>query len=416
MKILKRNITLIESLISLFIHKFINFILPLVIIPLLIERVGIDNNGIYVFANSIFVYLLNISQYGFALSTVRDISVNRDDKAKLNEIFNKTFTTKLFIVLVCSILLILMIIFIPQIRDYWQIYIFMILMLVGDLLMPSWFFYGIEKMRFITIVDFILKSIIIGFIYLFIKNENDFFLINFYQSIGYLLSGLIGFYYVKKTYNINVKIVDSKIVFSELKLGFSSFLNLLTPSIFTNTAIFIVGVYLSSEEVTLIQLSLVIIGAFGVLNTIMTNALYPFLNKQVGSFNKAKNIFIFTGIIFSLLMFLFGPITLKLWVGNTIAQDDLEQVSYLIKIFSISPLLMSIVSVYGVNGLLIKRKDKLFSYITTFSTIISILMSVVLTPLFGILGAVVSLLVGRFIYAFLSYYNYQKIKDSEIEK
>ena len=82
---IKKHIVLIENFISFSLFKVIDALIPLIIIPYLINVVGKDNYGIYAFAYALVFYLLNIVQYGFSLSAVRLIAVNRDNKEKINK-------------------------------------------------------------------------------------------------------------------------------------------------------------------------------------------------------------------------------------------------------------------------------------------------------------------------------------------
>jgi len=46
-------------------------------------------------------------------------------------------------------------------------------------------------------------------------------------------------------------------------------------------------------------------GAFGVVNTIMTSVLYPFLNRNKSAINITRYVFIAFGILLSLSMYFF---------------------------------------------------------------------------------------------------------------
>lgn len=403
----KKYIIILENLISLFFLKFADLLIPIVLVPFLLGKVGVVNYGYYVFANSVFVYLLNISQYGFFLSAVRDISVNRNDKIKVNEIFNNVFSTKLFIVSINISILFFLVLFIPALTNHWQMYFFIGLMLVGDLFTPSWFFYGIEKMRFITLMNVALKSTFLFLVMWFIGQENDYVFIPFYQSVGYVLVGVASFYLTLKKYKVSIKLLSLVKVWKELKYGFSSFLSLISPSIFTNTVIFVVGVYLNSPEVAMSQAAIVVISCFGGINAVMTNVFYPFVNNNVNFFKKVKAVFLIFGAILSVVMYTGASYIVDVWVGEKFDSVTLENIKLLIKVASLSPFLMSIVSVYGVNGLLVIRKDKTFSYISVFSTLFFILFAFILTPIFSFLGSFIALILGRLLYALLSMYYFK---------
>ena len=79
---------IIENFLSLSLIRIADFILPLIVLPYLITVLGVEKFGLTAFAAALVNYFLNITQYGFSLSAVRDLSKNQDNPQKLEEIFN----------------------------------------------------------------------------------------------------------------------------------------------------------------------------------------------------------------------------------------------------------------------------------------------------------------------------------------
>ena len=193
-----------NNILSLGTIKSFDLIIPLLVIPLLINRVGVDNYGKYAFAYSLIFYFLNITQYGFTLSAVRDISQNKDNKEKLNSIFNEVFSTALFLTLTVIILIFILIVSIPALRVEYKMYSFLILLIIGDSLSPNWFFLGVEKMKFITIVNLVSKATYILFIFIFITSGDKYYLIGLCQSAGFLVAGIISFTFAIKKFDLKI--------------------------------------------------------------------------------------------------------------------------------------------------------------------------------------------------------------------
>ena len=177
-------------------YKAIDALIPLIIIPYLINVVGSEKYGIYAFGFALIFYLINIVQYGFSLSAVRLISLNRENKTKLNSIYSQVFTTQLYLTFTVLFVLSLLVSFVDKFSEYYVIYLFFYILIIGELLTPMWLFLGIEKMRFITIVNLISKSTFAILTFLLVNKESDFIYISLYQSIGFLISGLTAQYIV----------------------------------------------------------------------------------------------------------------------------------------------------------------------------------------------------------------------------
>ena len=348
------------NLFFLSINKFVDLGIPIIILPFLISKVGMYNYGIYAFAGSIFTYLLNITSYGFALSAVREISLHRDDSKRVNIIFNRVFSTKLLLVVLSVIFLLLLITIFPEIAKYKIIYYCFTLMIVADLFNTSWYFYGIEKMGFITMINTISKSTFVILALFFIKKESDFQYIAFYQLIGYLLASIGCIILITTKFKIRLRIAPYIEIKNELIKGFSSFLSLVSPTLYSTFAIFIVGLFGSPIHVTIITTSVRLSAIFSGLNTIMTNVFYPYIVRNRNKELLVKRIFIYSGILLSIILFILTEFILKIWVGDSIIGTNFRDLVFITQILCLSPLLMSFVSAYGINGLLVNQKDHLF--------------------------------------------------------
>jgi len=367
-------------------YKAIDALIPLIIIPYLINVVGSEKYGIYAFGFALIFYLINIVQYGFSLSAVRLISLNRENKTKLNSIYSQVFTTQLYLTFTVLFVLSLLVSFVDKFSEYYVIYLFFYILIIGELLTPMWLFLGIEKMRFITIVNLISKSTFAILTFLLVNKESDFIYISLYQSIGFLISGLTAQYIVFVKLRIKFSLVSFYQVKIMLKDGVSSFLTLITPTIYTNTSIFLIGVFGVPQFVSYMQIGTKVSGAFSVLNTILTNVFYPIINRNNNLFKRVKYIFIFFGSLLSLIMYFCSEFLISIWIP-----EDSSEIIRVVKYLSPTPFLASVISIYGVNGLLVQNKDKLYMIIVAIGSISGFLMGLLLIPKYYYIGGDVML-------------------------
>ncbi len=401
---IKKYYGLIENFISLTLLKVVDAFIPLIIIPFLISIVGSENYGKYAFAYALIFYLINLIQYGLSLSAVRLIAINKDNKNMLNKIYSDVFTTQLYIFLFVCFLLIILVLFVNKFNSYFLIYIFFILYLLGELLFPLWFFLGIEKMRFITIVNVISKSTFALFVFIFIKEQSDFIYISLYQSIGFFLAGLIAQVIIFKKFKICLKLSAFKEVKLILKNGVSAFLTMVTPTLYSNTSIFLVGFFGIPQYVAFMEIGSKVSGAFGVLNGVLTNVFYPFINRNKNAINKIKYLFIASGFILSMLMFLLSEFLIGLWLP-----EPSPEIIKVVKLLSPSPFLMSVISTFGVNGLMVQNKDKLYLKVVIIGSFSGLIAGLILIPKYFYLGGAIAIIIARTIKAILSYYYSQSI-------
>ena len=96
---LKKYRSVLENSISLFSLKAIDLALNLWLIPFLILKVGLYNYGLYAFAMALVLFFVNLLNYGFNLSTVRDLAKTKGNPQQLQSIFNEVFSVKLVLFL-----------------------------------------------------------------------------------------------------------------------------------------------------------------------------------------------------------------------------------------------------------------------------------------------------------------------------
>jgi len=387
--------SIIKNIISLSALKMVDLVIPLIILPYLIITVGKENYGIYAFAYTFIFYFLNVTQYGFSLSAVKHVALIRDDKNKLANYFNEILTTKLFLTCITIGVIILLTLVVPKFRDNNLVILFVSLMLVGDCFTPIWYFQGIEKMQFITFANIISKLTYLVFVYFWITSKDDYVYIGLYQSIGFILSGIISIVYVVKYHKIKLQIKGFSHIKKNLKEGFSSFLILTIPTLYANTSIFLLGMFTPFQNVTLLEAGTKISSVFSAFSTILARALYPFLNRNQQHKKMMVKVQIILGFLASLIMFLSAPLVIKLWFRNGLMND----VILVIKILSATPFLLSIIYAFGINGLLVENKDKLFLKATIIASTVGLILGVLLIPNGDYLIAAVVIILSRALYA-----------------
>ena len=313
-------------------------------------------------------------------------------------------TTKLFLTCITIGVIILLTLVVPKFRDNNLVILFVSLMLVGDCFTPIWYFQGIEKMQFITFANIISKLTYLVFVYFWITSKDDYVYIGLYQSIGFILSGIISIVYVVKYHKIKLQIKGFSHVKKNLKEGFSSFLILTIPTLYANTSIFLLGMFTPFQNVTLLEAGTKISSVFSAFSTILARALYPFLNRNQQHKKMMVKVQIILGFLASLIMFLSAPLVIKLWFRNGLMND----VILVIKILSATPFLLSIIYAFGINGLLVENKDKLFLKATIIASTVGLILGVLLIPNGDYLIAAVVIILSRALYALSTFLFHSK--------
>ena len=85
---------LIENIASLSILQWVNYIVPLFLIPFLVRSLGIELFGLVMFAQSLSTIFIIFSDFGFTITGTRKVSIISKNKKQVSEIFWSLTTIK----------------------------------------------------------------------------------------------------------------------------------------------------------------------------------------------------------------------------------------------------------------------------------------------------------------------------------
>ena len=107
-----------------------------------------------------FVYYFAIFiDYGFAYSATREISINRNDKNKITEIFSVVMQIKFLFVIFSFFIMLFIVNFFDKFNSNIELYYFTFIYVFGQAMMPIWYFQGNEDMKYVTYVNLTAKGI-----------------------------------------------------------------------------------------------------------------------------------------------------------------------------------------------------------------------------------------------------------------
>lgn len=392
----KKGKSLIENFVFLFFLNIANFILPLITFPYLVRVLGIEKFGLLSFATSIITYFLILTDYGFNLTATKEISINRDDKDKVNEIFSAVMSLKVLIMLAGFAVLLPFIFLVPRLSAYWHIFVFTYGNVLGQLLFPIWFFQGIEKMKIISILNIISKSVFTLAIFLFIKKETDFYWVPLFSTLGYMLIGIVSILIVKFQYKVSFVLLKRKVLLGYLAEGWSLFLSNISVTLYTTATITFLGFYTNNMIVGYYSVADKIISAIRGVVSPLSQVLFPFLcNKaqseprKVLSINKYLAFFGGVGMLMvSIVLFVFAEDIIYL----IFHKKDLASI-IILQIFAVIPFLTFLHTVFALFTMIVFGKNREYSRIIVSAAILNLILCLILIPYFGYIGAAISVVI-----------------------
>lgn len=402
--------TLLENFISLGLLQLINLVLPLVTLPYMISVVGFEKYGIVVLALSLVTYFQSLTDYSFTITGTRDVAVFKTSLRKLQLIYSKIMTVKLFFLCISLVVLLCLVFLVDVFYANFNVFLCSFLILIGYVLFPEWFFQGIEKMKYITFLNSLIKIILTLCVFIFVKSEADLWMYPMFMGLGYMISGLIGQYVLWKKYRIRYLRIKRSTFVTALKDNFPIFVNQFMPTLFNNTSIFIMGLIINTYTIGVFDAVKKIVMLESVFMSVVSRVFFPFLNRNRDQFKVfAKYSLLALGTVI-LLVLLVHPILFKLFG----IQDNYAFIILLI--LSLGIFFVGIYSVYATNYLLVYRKDKDVMKITFYSSIVGFLASYPLIYTLGVYGGALNIMISQFLLGFLAYSKYKVHLKTNIKK
>jgi len=271
--------SLIENFLSLSVLQGVNMVLPLITLPYLVRVLGIENFGLVNFSLSIIGYFNILVSFGFELSATKEISINRDNKQKVSEIFSAVTCIKTGMFILSFIILTILIFSIDVMNENLLLYYTTFGIVLGNILFPAWFFQGVEKMKYITIITVITRILFTIFIFVLVRDKGDFIFVPLLNSIGAILGGIIALRIIFKTYSIKLYIPKKNVIFHQLKDSYYYFISRVANNGSRYFATTIIGAYFGNTLVGYYTLVEKLFYAFTTIGGLVSQTIYPYMSR-----------------------------------------------------------------------------------------------------------------------------------------
>ena len=288
-------------------------------------------------------------------------------------------------------------------------------MVIGSFIQPIWLFQGLEKMKYVTIIDVVIKSIFTVILFIFITGPEDFLRVPIIYSLSSLTSGFFSLIFAYKKFNLNISIPRFAKIKDYLIDGWHIFISNIGVNLYTNGTIFILGFITNNTIVGYFAATEKIIRAVRKLYAPIGQALFPSvghrikIDKRQGIkfIRKSGSLIGLMMLIISSLLFLFAKEIIAIILG-----DQYSQSIVLLRIMAFIPFTYSINNIIGVQLLINLGYGKIYGTIVSIISIIGLILAYNLIKLIGIEGAAWNLILVEIIsictMIFLSSYLWNK--------
>ncbi len=319
MKFLKNHKTLVENFASLYLLQIANILIPLVTLPYLVRVLGVEKFGLVSFAQTFAMFFVMFVDFGFNLSIVRLISVNADDKNKVSEIFSSVIFAKFFLIITSFTAMVIIVNYFDKFSHDKMLYLYMFGIVIGQGLFPIWFFQGMQKMGYITILNLFIKLFFLILIFVLIHSSKDYLMYPILLSIGYISAVPLSFYLIKKQFNISLRFYGIDQIIYYMKYSSHFFVSRIAVRIYEGGGLFFVGLVAPGTMVGYYAIADKLRGAITSLYSPISQTLYPYIarDKNIHLYKKLFTLIMILNIIGLSILFVYAQEILELIFGSS---------------------------------------------------------------------------------------------------
>lgn len=380
------------------LYQVLTLIIPIITAPYLARTLQATANGINNYTSSIVYWFTLIGMLGITLYGNKEIAKVRDDKEKLSKKFWEIFILQ-FLSNLISLITFYVIFGIANV-DYKTILLIQGLSIFSVMFDVSWFYYGMENIKRVTLRNIIVKILSVISIFIFIKNPEDLALYVF-LSVGFSILGQLILWLDLRHY-IVFKKVHFKDAISHLKPSILLFVPQIAISIYSTLDKTMLGMIVSDvAEVGFYSKAQQFVNMFLFVITSIGTVMMPRI-VNLNANNQKEEGLRYVNNAFDLVMLLafpmaFGLAAIAPYFINWFLTPEFAKTSDLMMILCPMIIASSLTNVLGIQLLIPMEKTKQYTKSVAISAIVNFVLNLFLIKYFNSYGAAVSTIIAEYL-------------------
>jgi len=339
---------------------------------------GPEKFGLINFAGAFVAYFGVLTDFGFNFSATREISINRENQKKVEEIFNSVMVVKLMFFLLSLLIFIPLLLLFPLFKKDFIVYVLSFGTVLGNMLFPIWFFQGLERMKYITVLNVISKALITIIIFIFVVETSHYKLLILLNSLGFLLVGISSLVIVRYRFNVRFIFPNQAEIKFQISESWQLFVSNVAINLYTISNTFILGLFTNNTVVGYFSAADKIRMAFQGIFSTVSQTVYPHVSflfkKSLGEgLIFIKKLFYLAGggsLITSIIIFIFSAEIVNFILGHEYSNSIL-----VLRIISFLPFIIVLSNIAGIQTMLNLNMKKIFMRIIISASVINIILA-----------------------------------------
>lgn len=366
-------------------------IFPLITAPYVSRVLEPDGVGLFNFANTYAGWFAIFAALGIPYYGIREIAKIKDDVAKQTKFISEIISISVISTIVCCILMLLTLFFIPQLNENYVIFLVSGIILYMTPFKIDWFFQGKEEFGYIAFRSLIIKTLSVILLFFLVREKSDLLIYVALNAAALVLNEIWNFV---KLYQSGIHPYFAFSGSRHIKPLFILFSSSIAISVYTILDTLMLGFMSEYDEVGFYNCATHISKALIPIVTSLATVALPRVakmkeEKNWNEINKLMN------KSFSLVSFMSFPITFGVMVVAPVFVPLFFGEQFYGTIIPLQIIMFTVVAIgfnnlTGIQILLGFGLDKAFLYSLLTGTISNFTLNLVLIPYYGASGAAIS--------------------------
>lgn len=386
-------------LFSMSVVQGLNAVLPLLTFPYLIRVLGIAEFGVFNHALATVHFLVVFVDYGLTLTGTRDVAVHKSDKPTLHMLFSTKWALQLVLMTAAFFLLLIAIRWLPAWQSKPEVYLLAFLLVPANVLLPTWFFQGIQDFKTLAWLTFGNKLLYVLLVFLLIHDADQLPLLMLLYSGCALLAGLAGWLFLRTKVGIRFHWPGSRAIVQALISGWSVFISSFSVTLYSNSALLFLGLFADTRSLGVFSVVEKVLLIFRLGLSTLFSVIFPKVSQLAANGTEPLNRFlrriqlllVLSIVPALLLLFVTAPLVVRLITGS---YD--EETTALLRLSLPIPLLLGI-NLPAYQALLATHKQAWYARVMVIGAITGVSLNLLLAPLYFETGTAISILAAEFV-------------------
>lgn len=366
----------IKNAFSLLVIQGVSYVVPLITVPFLVRKIGIEGFGILALSQAFAQYFQLFTDYGFNLYGPRQIALVNGDRGRLSSLLFSVVYAKTALLLMASCAYILIVCSFPRLRENWSVFGWSFLSVVGMTVTQQWYFQGIERIRALAGIYVLSRVLMTIILFCLVRDRRDILLAAALLASPMLLSGIVSWFLIARSRAVSFVRPTALEIRKSLKSGWPIFLSTVGINFYTTANLLLLGLVVPNKAFGEFAAADKVVGALKQVQPPLVNAVYPYVARASIDNSEAlhpllNRMAVIAAGVFAvpcLAMYVFAPQLTHLIFGQ-----NSPRIAFLMRLMAALPLILVLVQVYVTLGLLAAGRLKEWSFVVNSTVLVNFL-------------------------------------------